>query len=399
MVADGRRRWPQVLLLLVVSTGFGLLAAELAARFWLERFADVEQFRRFASLDQLRQRMEREGQSVSPYAPHRYIGFTPTPGYRRGRNRHNRLGYRGDPIPQPKPEGEFRIVCLGGSTTYGGAVGDPRLAYPAQLEAALRGRGYANVRVVNGGAEGWASHESLVNFEFRVLDLDPDLVIVYHGVNDLNGRMVWPFEAFRGDNSGAVQHSPGLNRAVPLLQQSTLIRILLIRAGRAPSHLALVSNFTVLPQTARFFAFQRQKTKGNYPAGYFERVSIMDMLDRNPPVFFRRNLENLVAVARAQGVQPVLATFAHCDCVADEPALTSEEVKRGIREHNRMILELAESLDVRVYDFAAAFPRDPNLFSSAVHLSVGGNRLKAKLFADFLVDADLLPAPASTGTD
>jgi len=374
MNAEGARgRWLRTLLLLLVSTAFALLLAEFVARFWLERLADDDRFRRFASLDQLRERMEQEGQSVSPYTPHRYIGYIPTPGYRRKQNHHNRRGYRGGPIPQPKPAGEFRIACLGGSTTYGSMVDDPQLAYPAQLERALHAKGYPHVRVINAGAEGWASHESLVNLEFRVLDLAPDLVIVYHAVNDLNGRMVWPFEAFQGDNAGGVQHSPGLNAAVPLLQRSTLARILLILSGK-PSHLALVGNFTVVPKTARYWAFLRQKSLGNYPSGYFQEVSIMDMLDHNPPIYFRRNLENMVAVAEAHGVQPVLATFAHSDRVTGDPILTSPEIIRGISEHNQLIEEVGAKLGVPVYRFADEFPDDPPLFIGAVHLSGRGNR-------------------------
>jgi len=329
---------------------------------------------------------------VSPYTPHRYIGYIPTPGYRRKANHHNRRGYRGGPIPQPKPAGEFRIACLGGSTTYGSMVNDPKLAYPAQLERWLHSMGYPHVRVINAGAEGWASHESLVNFEFRVLDLAPDLVIVYHAVNDLNGRMVWPFEAFQGDNAGGVQHSPGLNAGVPLLHRSTIARMLLILSGK-PSHLALVGNFTVLPKTARYFAFMRQKLRGIYPTGYFEEASIMDMLDHNPPVYFRRNLENLVAVAEAHGVQPVLATFAYSDRVTGDPVLTSPEFARGIREHNQLIEEIGAKLSVPVFRFADAFPDDPPLFIGAVHLSSRGNRLKGRLFARYLIEAGLIPAP------
>jgi hypothetical protein len=395
---DRMGRWLRTLLLLLVSTAFALLLAELVARFWLERLADDELFRRFASLEQLRERMEQEGQSVSPYTPHRYIGYIPTPGYRRKANYHNRRGYRGGPIPQPKPAGEFRIACLGGSTTYGSMVNDPELTYPAQLERALHSNGYPHVRVINAGAEGWASHESLVNFEFRVLDLAPDLVIVYHAVNDLNGRMVWPFEAFQGDNAGAVQHSPGLNAAVPLLQRSTLARILLILSGK-PSHLALVGNFTVVPKTARYWAFLYQVSQGTYPSGYFEEASIMDMLDHNPPIYFRRNLESLVAVARAHGVQPVLATFAHSDRVTSDPVLASPEIIRGIREHNELIEEVGAELDVPVYRFADEFPDDPKLFIGAVHLNARGNRVKGTRFARYLIQAGLIPTPEAPTPD
>src|SRR5262245_27838879 len=229
---SARRALP-VALLLLASTLLSLLLAELGARIWLERFASEEQFRRFASPDQLRGRMARSRESLSPYVAHRFIGYVPTPDYRRGRNFHNSLGYRGEEIAQPKLRGEFRIACLGGSTTYGSLIPDPRLAYPAQLERALHERGSSQARVVNAGAEGWRTLESLVNFELRVLDLHPDLAIVYHAYNDLFERMVWPPGVYHGDASGALLHSPGLDRPLPWSLRSTLARILLVGTGRA----------------------------------------------------------------------------------------------------------------------------------------------------------------------
>lgn len=59
----------------------------------------------------------------------------------------------------PKPKGEYRIVCLGGSTTYTGWVDDYRLTYPALLQTELIDRGYA-VTVVNAGNEAWTSYEN-----------------------------------------------------------------------------------------------------------------------------------------------------------------------------------------------------------------------------------------------
>ena len=42
--------------------------------------------------------------------------------------------------------------------------------------------------VLNCGVPGYTSIESLVNLELRLLELDPDVVLIYHGIND--ARMV-----------------------------------------------------------------------------------------------------------------------------------------------------------------------------------------------------------------
>ncbi len=92
----------------------------------------------------------------------------------------NALGFKGEPISREKPPGTYRIVCLGGSTTFNG--------YPAYLEEALRddfARRGLRLEVINAGNQCWTTMESLINFITRCLPLSPDAVVVYHAVNDV----------------------------------------------------------------------------------------------------------------------------------------------------------------------------------------------------------------------
>lgn len=374
----------------------GFALAELAARVWLAHFASDELFRRFASLDMLRERSRGDARSISLYLPHRYLGYVPAPGYRNGRNHHDPKGFRGAVPPVPKPPGEFRIVCLGGSTTYSNYVDAPEEAYPAQLEAELRRRTQADIRVVNAGASGWASLESLINFETRVLELEPDLVIDYDGINDVAARMVWPPEAHRADNSGQLQHSAGLDAATPWPEQLTLVRMFLVATGRIRSHLDLAQSLGNLAGSGRWFLYVGQKTDGSYPSGPFRKVSAEQILAANPPVFFRRNLESLVAVARAHGVTPVLATFAWTATTSDR-AITSPEIVAAIEEQNEIVRAIGREQHVAVYDFAAEMPDDAKLYMGAVHFTVEGSVVQARLFADFLLREGLVPTGRQDG--
>jgi lysophospholipase L1-like esterase len=86
----------------------------------------------------------------------------------------------------------FRIVALGGSTTYGISLPMNR-TYPAQLQQILRDEyGYTQVEVINAGVIAYNSWDLLAEFEYRVLDLNPDMVIVYEGINDVVARLVDP---------------------------------------------------------------------------------------------------------------------------------------------------------------------------------------------------------------
>jgi lysophospholipase L1-like esterase len=377
-------------LLLVLTTALLFVSLEVGSRIWLTHLADTEEFRTYASLSQHQDRQKATGESFSKYVPHNYIGYVGAPNFSRGKNRHNSLGYRGDPIPQPKPAGEYRIVCLGGSTTYTAAIEDHRLSYPSLLQAELHGSGYPQVRVVNAGAEGYSSYESLLTFQLRVLDLDPDMIIVYHAVNDVMMRIIWPRSAYKGDNSGALVHSLGLHRPVPLLQRSTALRILLIRLGLASSPVRLDSTLVNFAGTSYAWKFIRQYHAERYPSGIFSKISLRKMLEANPPIYFERNLTHLLLTAQHWGVQPVLATFAYSKSLEGD-AMNSEEFAAGMEEVNQIIVKLGRELEAPVFDFASAFPDDPALFFGAVHVNHQGVREKARLFARYLIEGGLLP--------
>ena len=62
-----------------------------------------------------------------------------------------------------------------------------------------------------------------LSLQFRVLDIDPDLVIIYIGGNDILTRLVVP-SAYSGDNSGS--HKKWESPHIPFFEYSTLLRII-----------------------------------------------------------------------------------------------------------------------------------------------------------------------------
>ena len=230
------RRIDFLIALAVIVLLFAL--AEATSLFFLHQIADDNQFRTYASLRQLQNRALSEGGRFERYDPHRFVGYIPRANYQSAKNRHNSLGYRGAEFVMPKPPDEFRIVCIGGSTTYTASVADYRLSYPALLESGLRDQRY-NVRVVNAGGEGWTSHASLANLQFRVLDLEPDMVIIDHAINDLIARLVWPPEAYRGDNSGGKLPHVSSIFMPSIFEHSTYLRILMVNSGHTMPHTSL----------------------------------------------------------------------------------------------------------------------------------------------------------------
>jgi len=95
----------------------------------------------------------------------------------------NNYGFRDADIIMPKPEGVFRILCVGASTTEEGPVND--LTYPAILEMLLNKRfGFNRIDVVNCGISGMNSLKHRMKMA-DYLALEPDLIVIYNAVNDI----------------------------------------------------------------------------------------------------------------------------------------------------------------------------------------------------------------------
>lgn len=358
---------------------------EVITRVYFGYFAGENRYLQYASLRQLRKRCP-----TYKYSPHTYLGHYPTPNYKKGMNRHNTLGYRGDEIILPKPDGEFRIVCLGGSTTYTVSIGDYRLSYPALLEKELTDNGYNNVTVINAGCGYWNSWESLINFQFRVLDLEPDMIIIYHGINDVHPRFVWPPEFYRGDNSGARVSAISHVFMPSIFEYSFLIRVLGIRMGLIEPHAALKRNLVIHPETYYADLFSFQKSKKIYPKGIFRKISGRQMLMINKPIYFKRNIESIVGLAKQRNIKVILATFAYSSQFENYPRVSSKEYISALDETNSILRTIAKEEEVSLFDFTHLFPKDKQYYADGRHVTEKGASLKAKLFTQYIIDNHLI---------
>lgn len=366
-----------------------LALAEGAARLWLRHAASEGQFWEYASLDQLQDTLP--GQQMITLCVPWYV--YPTPGFRRGANRHNSAGYRGEEIVLPKPAGEFRIVCLGGSTTYDEAIEDYRNAYPALLEKELRARGLS-VTVVNAGFPGWSSRETLLNIALRVRYIEPDLLVLYDGFNDLVHRAVWPPSKYQTDY--VVPGAPFPDYLLPSLTNDlTLLRILRIRLGMTfPPHTMFAGPSHDHWGMLLADYFEQHRT-GAYPRGLFETVSLAEIFRSAPPVPFANNLDACVSLALDQGIGVMLATVVLNDRnIRDLLGSDTEPFTHALAEMNAVVLEQGRKRGVPVYDFASEMP-EGDYWADFMHSNEAGAAVKARMFADFIV-RNGLAAPRKT---
>ena len=306
---------------------------------------------------------------VSNYTPHHYLVYTLNPNTKwyyesyygkEPKQLINSLGYRGKEITKEKPAHTFRIVCLGGSTTFGLGEADEAYTYPALLEKRLNELypSGPHFEVVNAGTPGWSSGESLINLHFRVLDLNPDMVVLYDGINDTF--------AMRKPEEGKSDYSTFRNIVhyeMPAEWEKTFLR------ASAFCRLLYYAN----NKSNVAFDINSLAVKGS-PSGFSE----IDQLNHATGIYFKRNVQSFVAIAKAHHVTPVLVTMGHGPW-HPSLALTCKIMREVAGSQN------ATLVDFEPYSRAGWFDMDN------VHLLRPGNTALAEVIARTLGAKGLIP--------
>lgn len=284
----------------------------------------------------------------------------PRAGVDRGRIRINSLGFRGPELPLVKPEGTARIAFLGASTTFCAEASSNEAVWPHLVAESLRERFEKKaIDYVNGGVPGYTVASSIRNLEHRVARLRPDIIVIYHGTNDLSGEL--------RDLAAAT----GLIQRVSPPESSWLSRYSLLWN-------LVTKNLTVL-------AAQRRLDVGDAPTVPFDPEKIGDG--------FRADLTALARMAGRTGAEVALVTFAThmrpgqtqdaanramASAVLYMPGFDHSALVAAYERYNRIIREVARAEGLLLIDSEHSIPGDPAHFVDSVHFSDAGNKAQAK---------------------
>jgi lysophospholipase L1-like esterase len=312
----------------------------------------------------------------------------------------NNFGFRGDSLPDPKPPEEFRIFMVGGSTTECFYLDDTEdVARVAQQQLAQRAPEGRVVRVYNAGLSGSASDDHVAMISQRIVHLQPDLVVVFCGINDLSRSI------YHHDYRHYIPYRPAYRKP---WYKSLLVKF---QIGRRLYNLA---------QNARLGhrQVQEQRTlKTNY-AGLIGMRRTVAESDFAPPVdtlSYANNLRSIAGMARANRFALVFMTQqttwnSAIDPKAKEfhwmryrenapgrapgaPGVTFREdlMDAAMEQLNDTMRSVAAENSVPVYDLARVLPKSLQYIYDDCHFNVEGARTTGKGLAEFLVTARLLP--------
>lgn len=267
-------------------------------------------------------------------------------------------------IEIPKPKNLIRVNCLGASTTgnyisYNGQ----NYSYPMELERILK-RVFPekDIEVNNLGQGGYTSAEILVKFLLSSIDSEPDIVVIYHGYNDLGPSLT---TGFQSDYS----HSR-------------------INLGEAYHLYELASRIPGIPLASWNFIVNRCFFSQNVSS------SLLNVITRKDPDIgndfmglntYKRNTEHLINICKANDIKIVLSTFCHYlykEIRQDREHLRYHE---GVKLENGIIRQLALKHNVPLVENDLLIPSDDKYFVDSVHFAPEGMKLIAKNISDAVI--------------
>ena len=97
---------------------------------------------------------------------------------------YNSYGFTGSEFEEPKPDNTFRIIAIGGSTTFGSGVED-EFTWPSQLQKKLDELDLEkDFEIINAGIGGASSFQNYKQIKNKLTSFEPDLFIIFEGAND-----------------------------------------------------------------------------------------------------------------------------------------------------------------------------------------------------------------------
>ncbi|HET7460603.1 MAG TPA: GDSL-type esterase/lipase family protein [Longimicrobium sp.] len=324
----------------------------------------------------------------SAYPPHYHLRVRAEPGLpgidRRWRRfTLNNLGLRGDSIATPKPAGEFRIFVVGGSTTECIFL-DDREALTARLQAYLRlAMPGVDVRVYGAGKSGDRSWDHVAMMAHRIAHLQPDVVVVFAGINDVMAGVAGRDYLLRAEQR-PLERGAVWKMALSELQLGRLVHAALAR----PSY-----------REAGLESTYRQSMR------FASRLPERPLPRRPDPAPYAENLASLAGMARAQGARVVLMTQATTWNTSDPRSRAwhwmqdvhgrypEADLDAVMGRYNDAMRAVGAAQGVPVFGLDRVLPKTADYIYDDVHFNVRGADTAARLLATFMVEQRMVHAP------
>lgn len=315
----------------------------------------------------------------------------------------NNMGFRGDSLADPKPPGEFRVFMVGGSTTECFYLDDADdLARVLERDLSAAAPPGTIVHVYNAGLSGAASDDHIAMLSQRIVHFQPDLVIVFCGVNDLT-RSIYGYDYRHYIEYRPAYHKPWFKRWPMKLQVTR--RLFLLKERIQPDRQRLQEERTLVTNYAGLVGLERSAPE-------------TDAIPRTDEASYATNLRTLAGIAHGNHFKLVFMTQqttwnSTVDLKARSrhwmryragaPGVSAgnagngftfrEDKMDGAMERlNDTMRRVGQEESIPVYDLAHALPKSLAYFYDDCHFNTAGASASAKGLSEFLHARRLTPS-------
>ena len=332
-------------------------------------------------LDRTDTYIEKQSKSTLIYDIHslRRQVLVPNQKYQRGRVEFsiNKMGFRGRVPTAKKLNGNLRLFVLGGSSAFDHHLAEGQ-SWPERLEGHLSVIGGGSVESYNFGIPGYSSRETLSNYIDKVRWLEPDLLVFYHGWNDLKYMRMfakkvdvdrfYSVKNWRDQYKFITAERPFRNwYALQILSDQFWTKL---TRPKAPQ---LKEGVSKAPSVDKAHVYQELG-----PSMGLE--------------YYRKNIESFVQAAISDGVRPILAaqnTLVHAGLPKDlHRKVAFRWVQLSLPElvkYNDLMVEVlsetAKKYQVPFVDLRKQINGRPEFFVDHVHMSPKGSKFFANLLS------------------
>jgi hypothetical protein len=296
----------------------------------------------------------------------------------------NSLGLKdSSAISVEKPAGTYRILCLGGSTTYG-LVKNARNTFPAQLQRLLNQHldslhiDCKRIECLNAGISGATTAEILTHYIFKWKYLKPDLIIVHTGINDAIMYLTICHSQYQPDYHNRKRLFPDIEPMGP-----TLHFLVKSRAIAMAVYLLKYKKFVdTRIESNLFFKFDNKNewlTCGN---------DSMFSLRYNA---FYNNIKTLHTIAQGNNQKILLVSEVVDETLIPKMDGLPDSVKtvlyNGFKKNKELLQGLSSELNLPICKLKNEdFPPEYFLEGDFMHVNEKGEAMKAKRIEEALVD-------------
>ncbi len=315
----------------------------------------------------------------------------------------NSMGFRSEEIERKKNKNTFRIVVLGGSTVLNREVRYKSNALFLLEERLQKKYPDKIIEIINAGKDWYTTEHSLIQYLFLLQDLDPNMVIMWHGINDLYASCTpseFNYGIFKSDYShlfGAISKMSFSYFSIPPIFSIKLVSVDLL--GKSLVNV-LYSDITqkirheMLVKEAREFVSSNNNKKVPFPSliSYernlrttilFMRTENVAVLIGNQPSLYKKN---------PTVNESVILPFPEMGCTYKGKKFSLSTFLYGLRKFNLVTRSVAESENIDFIDLDAGIPKQAKYFVDSVHFSEIGNRKLAELLYAHILQKGIIEA-------